>query len=590
VENIERGFLNIAAVCGLAGDTNVVKRWLSNLPETWLVIFDNADDPELDISTYFPVGDRGTILITTRNPDCKNHATSGSWWEVGRMEIDEAVNLMLKTSGFHDFHDKTAREMAEPVVLTLGCLALAITHAGAVIRQGVCRMDEYCQFYARHRKELLGQKGIQNNGDYRYTVYTTWEVSLGIIEAKSSDVAQDAVELLQIFSFLHHEGISEEMFHQAWKGIKNRKRSDWIYGHQPRILLRQNAQDWDSYVLRKAMSILLSFSLISRDKNDLISIHPLVHMWARDRMSRPEEEQIWMLALSTLAMSIPRDFQLSDYRLRQSQLPHINACLAFHDDGVFHLRDVGKECLEMAETFALTYSEAGRRPQALQLIEQLVEISKRTLGEEHPDALRSMHNLAVQYNNTGRRPEALQLTERVFEIRKRTLGEEHLDTLRSMHSLAVYYNGAGRRPEALQLMERVFETYKRTLGEEHPDTLHSMHSLAVQYNDTGRRPDALQLTERVFEIRKRTLGEEHPDTLNSMHNLAVYYIEAGRRPEALQLAERVVEIRKRTLGEEHPDTLDSMHNLAICYRETGQRPEARRRRTFGTIWRRMMHK
>lgn len=57
-----------------------------------------------------------------------------------------------------------------------------------------------------------------------------------------------------------------------------------------------------------------------------------------------------------------------------------------------------------------------------------MEARKRTLGEEHPDTLGSMHNLAVRLSKVGQRQEALQLTELVVEANKRTLGEEHPDT------------------------------------------------------------------------------------------------------------------------------------------------------------------
>jgi hypothetical protein len=118
----------------------MVKRWLSNIPDTWLVIFDNADDLDLDISVYFPLGNRGIILITTRNPDCKVHVTNGSWREIMAMQTDEAISLMLKESG-HNLRDETAWETAKPAVLMLGCLALAISQAGAVIRQGICGIN-----------------------------------------------------------------------------------------------------------------------------------------------------------------------------------------------------------------------------------------------------------------------------------------------------------------------------------------------------------------------------------------------------------------------------------------------------------------
>jgi len=78
----------------------------------------------------------------------------------------------------------------------------------------------------------------------------------------------------------------------------------------------------------------------------------------------------------------------------------------------------------MAERFALAYWEKGRRQEALQLTETVVAARKRTLGEERPDTLHSIHDLAVRYSEAGRRQEALQLLETVVAARKRTLGEE----------------------------------------------------------------------------------------------------------------------------------------------------------------------
>ena len=572
-ESLERGYLQIAKICGLDTRMAVVQRWLSNVSELWALVLDNADDPHLDLCPYFPVSNRGVILITSRNPECKVHSTVGSY-EVGAMNVDEAVTLMLKTAGIRDLSSQSMRETARPVVLTLGCLALAITQAGAVIRQGRCAMGEYCALYARRRKELLSQQAIQGGEDYRYTVYTTWEVSRQMIEERSSEAGQDALELLQIFSFLHHEGISEEIFSQAYHTLQNNRQSDWMLSHLPNTVLRRSHQEWDADTLRIAVSVLLSFSLIYRDKENLISIHPLVHIWVRDRLGPSDEETVWTQTTSVIALSIPQTFRTADYRFRQALVPHLDICLSFRKEGIFYLGDIGDDCQRMASGFALVYSEAGRVQEALQLTERVVEVRKRTLGEEHPDTLGSLHSLAIRYSKAGERQKVLQLTERVVEARKRTLGEEHPDTLRSIHNLAIWYSEAGERQKALQLTERVVEIYKRTLGEEHPDTLGSMHSLAIWYSEAGKRQKALQLTERVMEIYKRTLGEEHPDTLGSLHSLAIWYSKAGERQKALQLTERVVEARKRTLGEEHPDTLGSMHSLAIWYSEAGERQKA----------------
>ena len=49
-ESLERGYLQVAKVCGLEANVAVAQRWLSNISEPWALILDNADDPRLDIS------------------------------------------------------------------------------------------------------------------------------------------------------------------------------------------------------------------------------------------------------------------------------------------------------------------------------------------------------------------------------------------------------------------------------------------------------------------------------------------------------------------------------------------------------------
>ena len=551
---------------------NAVKRWLSNTPESWVLILDNADDPRLDISQYFPVGNRGVILITTRNQNCGIYATVWKYF-LGAMTTDEAITLILKTAGVHDPSDASARETAKPVVDKLGCLALAIAQAGAVIREGRCRMEEYCAIYSRHRQKLLSEKAVQGQG-YQYTVYTTWEVSWNMIAAMSGEVGRDAIELLNIFSFLHHEGIPEAMFHRAWEMMSSEPPYGWILSSPPRIVLRQTSDEWDVYPLRAAVSLLLSFSLINRDKDHLISIHPLVHTWARDRLSPSNQELVWQQTVSTVALSVPWSDQTVDYRYRRSLVPHVDACLGKPIDGLLRCHDAIPDFQRMVEDFTRVYKESGRSQDALQLIVKVVEVNKRSFGEEHPDTLRSVRDLAVPYGLTGHPQEALRLMQHVVKVAKRALGMGHLETIASLHSLAIEYGARGHTQKALPVLEQLVKASMKTLGEEHSFTLIFMDNLAINYGRVGQHISALKLTERVVEAHKKMLGEENPETLVSMNSLANRYDALGRRDEALELTERVVDACKRSLGVEHPDTLRSIYNLAIIYKEVGRGQEA----------------
>ena len=53
---------------GVDGSVESVLQWISFLQEKWLIVFDNADAPPPEVvEKFIPPGNRGNILITSRN-------------------------------------------------------------------------------------------------------------------------------------------------------------------------------------------------------------------------------------------------------------------------------------------------------------------------------------------------------------------------------------------------------------------------------------------------------------------------------------------------------------------------------------------
>ena len=180
-------------------------------------------------------------------------------------------------------------------------------------------MEEYYTNYSRRRKQLLSDRSIQATYDYRYTVYTTWEVSIEMIQNISNRNAENAIEILHLFAFLHFDDMSEDIFEEAWKNLQQYEILDWILSNQLRILREDISGEWDPYPIREATTLLSSFSLISIDgPANRISMHPLVHAWAKDRLLEVEQERLWRIAASTLAMSIPYEYLTFYYNFEDS--------------------------------------------------------------------------------------------------------------------------------------------------------------------------------------------------------------------------------------------------------------------------------
>jgi hypothetical protein len=84
----------------VAPNSKAALQWLEKQNAPWLLIIDNVDDLDLEFQDYFPKGNRGHILITTRDPHSKMYGTVGTKsFEFQGLEKGEASRLLLKASG-----------------------------------------------------------------------------------------------------------------------------------------------------------------------------------------------------------------------------------------------------------------------------------------------------------------------------------------------------------------------------------------------------------------------------------------------------------------------------------------------------------
>ncbi|KAJ7290549.1 hypothetical protein C8J57DRAFT_1445391 [Mycena rebaudengoi] len=541
IDTIKSGLKNIALTQSIGSEDDDTPRWLASRHDEWLLIFDNADDPHINLFNYFPPSSCGNILITSRNPHLHVHAPDSH----------------------HHISDMGEEDAA------LYCFPLAVVQAGAFIaRTG--KLRTYLTLYEQNRTQLLSKLPAQSHDKYAWSVYNTWDISfncLGPLPAK----------FLQICSFLHHEGISEAIFSNAanYKWHSLGPTEDQIkQPHEFLDKLLTQSGTWDQLHFTEIITEIRGYSLINQNPNtNLFSIHPLVHDWSRKTITdtnATRECSATILAMSTMSNFNDKVFLIS-------LLPHLNSVL--HGEP--------QAANKFLYAYGRVYYDSGHFQRAQELCVALVADLKRILGSEHPETLIAMGNLAVMYHDIGHLTDAEELKVMVLEKMKQILGTEHPDTLAGMSNLAATYWKLGKLTDAMELDVAVFEKRKQILGTEHPDTLAAMSSLAITYHDLGslaeaeklklvleKLANAEELQVMVFEKRKQILGAEHPDTLRAMLSLAITYHNLGNLAEAEELKLMVLDKRKQILGPEHPDTVNAMSSLAATYRELGKLAEA----------------
>ena len=333
--------LPAAKQSGVDGSVESVLQWMSFLQEDWLIVFDNADAPPPEVvEKFIPPGNRGNILITSRNRSMGRIVSSENRIEIKEMNEEDAITLLFRASCLDFKLLPEHMEVSKKIVTELYCLPLAIDHAGAYIEAGKSHIDQYLRQFSVHRQALMSDATFMGASKYNKTVYGTWDLSFKEIErragghSKDAQAAQAAILILQICAFYHHNSISKDIFQSAAEEAMKQDVDSDRFRKLPQavnlldytLLSLDNDGNWDEFIFGQGISVLLSFSLIKKEQLfNTFSVHPLVHNWSCERMLKSEQQKMCEIGSTILSCAIPWRFDINNYRLRRIIFPHIKA-------------------------------------------------------------------------------------------------------------------------------------------------------------------------------------------------------------------------------------------------------------------------
>ena len=257
-----------------------VLQWISYIQGEWLIVFDNADEPSPEVvAKFFPSGNRGNILITSRNGSMRRVLSFENSIEIHEMEESDAITLLLRASCLDALAGHV--QAAKDIVNELGCIPLAVNHAGAYIEAGRCGINNYLRQFLLHCQALMSDATFTGASNYDRTVCGTWDLSLKEIEKRASgqsssenaQAAQAAILILHICAFIHHSNISKDIFQSAAEKLRKENVDSELAENLPMastlldytLLTLDNDGHWDDFVFGQGISVLLSFSLMKRE-------------------------------------------------------------------------------------------------------------------------------------------------------------------------------------------------------------------------------------------------------------------------------------------------------------------------------------
>ncbi|OCT52689.1 hypothetical protein CLCR_09605 [Cladophialophora carrionii] len=482
----ETGFLDIARRLRVPVSTwEDGRQALANITRPWMLVLDNADDPNVNFQAYFRPGSFGVVVLTSRNAECEQYATA-AYVALEGLPPDDAKELLLRAAGVAS-SQRVLEDDARGVAILLQSHALALIQAGAYIRRGHCTVADYPREYERQRKRLLGFRLSQ--GQPRYPdVYATFEAAVEILQASQTQSARDALEVLPLLAVCGPNQLPLLVFEAAWNGAQSIRTDEtadegnfpltmWHVSRLP-SLMHVSCDVWDSFRLVEAVNALREFALVSTNVEHgrmSVSMHPLVHAWARDRQDEQQQHESWICMGCVVAVSAI-EAVMRRVNTRQLQ-PHLQAITSWEMGCAFQ-----SEPPVMVTTILMKCGwllERMRDDKTLfMLLDRLCSYLKLDKFRVDEDWLRLYFLIGRNLLEYGRVRDAANLLEEVARLLTKRFPEDHIVRLMSQHELARAYKANGQTEKALKLLEEVVRI-QQTLPEDHTWRLASEHELAL---------------------------------------------------------------------------------------------------------------
>lgn len=593
----------------------------------WLLIFDNADQPE-DLEGLIPTGP-GDVLITSRNHRWESAVRTVS---MNVFQPEESREFLL-TRVRHGLTETEANRLAQE----LGHLPLALEQAGAMLSEGLMPADEYLRLLKEHTAEIMSA-GRPASG-YPTSMTAAWRLAVNAVDRNRPE----ALSLLRCCAFFGPEPIPRHVFRPGVQKAETKV---------GKIL---------SSPLNTAavLSELARYALITLSGNT-VNVHRLIQALVRDELPPEEQQSYRREAQMILAAAVPGNpNDATTWPQFQALLPHVNAESAeLHrsaDSSVrglvlgiiryLYLSGDGQSALALAKRFLDQWTRdsgpddedvlrgqcdlgnvmrlLGQYAGSYRVTEEALRRANSALGENSPTALSLRMSFGADLRASGKFDAAREFNTETHTILERLYGPDDLRTLRSLTSIAtdslltsqythaqdhfelayrsMYGPGtdsasldtltawigiawslhlAGRSQNSFDVSRDALE-YARNDAAMPEWHLSYLRAANIRVAASQRLPDewhrALEIGEVALRTATHQYGDLHPDTIALMTSQSNLLSTMGPdyRSDALPLAQSAAYRCPDVYGQDHPYTYGCMVNLALHARESGNFDQAR---------------
>ncbi|MFC8239961.1 alpha/beta hydrolase [Streptomyces chartreusis] len=540
--------------------TDLVWRFLNASAEPWLIVFDNADEPQLRLAPRGgavkdgtgwlrpPKCANGMVVVTSR---INNKDAWGDWSRVRRvprLDDTDGASMLIERTG----PGAGTTEQARLLSRELGGLPLALRTAAKYIQSvresgvslganDIRDFETYRKAWARRSASPVGPRmdGDEETLGLEKIVDEVYGISLGLLERRG---LPQAAPLLKAFACLN---IAPIPYKRLLGGQAPARSPLWPEFTMPRRI--------------EAIMGLRDLDLIEADRarDGFLTLHPVVHTILRaDEDVRRRSADYYALDVNMLLDAV-RDHD-PDYpdawAVWPTVTPHAIEVTRsiLRADGPTDDRSVLTSALELARLTVRYLLVAGHLTPARTLLLPIIDQCE-SFGFHRDDReiLGLRHEKARIDLETGELKAAEEELIDVIARRAEILTDRHHDTLASRHKLARAILEQDRAAEAEEILRSVVEDEKGVRGAKHADTMVVRHTHGRALLALGELTKAEAHLREILEIRLEKWAPGTPETLHVRETLGRTLLGQEKVDEALAMIDSGLRDARQPL-DSHP--------------------------------------
>jgi tetratricopeptide (TPR) repeat protein len=257
----------------------------------------------------------------------------------------------------------------------------------------------------------------------------------------------------------------------------------------------------------------------------------------------------------------------------------------FEEALVLHRRTMGPKHLRTLvniNRMATNYLLLGDRDRAENLFAGALAI-ERELYPNDAQLAQTLGGLAATMLRKGQTAEALPMVEEALEIARRSSGDGSMEAAQMYANVAEVHRVSGRPDRALPLYRKARFIYETTLGRADTRVASILSQEGLILLNEGKITLAGQELERAVDLLRQTCPSCVPEMSIAENNLGVLRLKQKRYAEADQLLTHVLALQEKYLAKPGREMADTLQNLSVVREKEQFHEDAVRLRNQATM-------